>query len=157
MQVDQKLSIADYYRNPRFARKIPSFSGGPHVLEVGDNIYEPLRQHPRAPSGFRQLWNKSHWDDATACAPKPSKAHDISGQFVLVATRFAYFGRDALAIPPEIRPNVPRGQSSQGYATDDPIRVNAFIDYVFRKARGRQVLAAPDAWPEGDDSWQQDH
>jgi hypothetical protein len=155
MQVTEKFSIADYFRSSRFVRKIPPTSGGQHVLSVGDNIYEPLRLHSTAPSAFRQLPNNSHWDGIGVCTPKPSKAHDISGQFVLVSNRFAYFGSEALMIPPELRPNVPRGQSSQGSATRDAARVNAFVGYVFQKARGCQVLAAPHEWQDGDNSWQQ--
>jgi hypothetical protein len=156
MQVTEKLRIADYFRSPRFARKIPPpISGGEYVLSVGDNIYEPIRDNPTAASGFKQVWNQSHWDGAGACTPKPLKEHDVSGQFVLVSTLYAYFGRDALMIPSQFRPNIPRGQSSQGAATHDAVRVHAFVEYVFRSAGRRHVVAAPHSWPHSDNSWRQ--
>jgi putative DNA base modification enzyme with NMAD domain len=155
MQVTEKLSIADYFREPTFANKIPIDSRHNHVVTVGDNIYQPLSAHPIDPSGYRQIWNRSHWDEAGTCSPKPIKRHDISGEFVLISTRFVYFGRSALDVPSDLRPSVPLGQSSQGHVTKDAFRAGRFIEYAFERAHGVQVVGPPHSWPAEDVSWKQ--
>jgi hypothetical protein len=76
------------------------------------------------PGEFRQLANPSHGSK--------SHIHDVNGRLVLIGTRFAYFGRNALVIPGLIRPNIPRGQSAQGSATYDESKARTFIEFPRR-------------------------
>jgi Nucleotide modification associated domain 2 len=78
---------------------------------------------------------------------------DLSGQFVLTSVDFVYFGREAITIPPELRPAVPKGQSGSGVETHDEELAERFIRYAF--ARGSGVLGAPHSWSVGDVSWNQ--
>lgn len=153
MQVAEKLTIADYFRDDRFASKIPKPAASIEIVRAGDNIYRPLVNNPRGPMDFEQLINPHHWDGDDGCGGNTSREHDVNGWYVLVATRFAYFGCNALHIPPELRPEVPRGQSAQGSRTHDDRRAQAFLHYVFEAAQGQRVVGPPHMWPEGDDSW----
>jgi len=42
MQVEEILSYDNYYRDGRFAAKIPDYNKGKVVYKCGDNIYKPL-------------------------------------------------------------------------------------------------------------------
>jgi hypothetical protein len=154
MRVEEKLTIAGYFVDPRFARKIPSLNGGPEVERHGDNIYQPIRVNADVPEHFEQLPNPHHWDSARSCQDERSKGHDVGGRCVLAAQEFVYFGREPLQVPEFARPVVPRGQSRSGTLTPDPELARAFIDFALGKA-SRQVTAPPHVWPDVDDSWRQ--
>ena len=71
----------------------------------GDNAYEPLangeyRQHPSRHS-------KGFTEDAEL------KRKDLSGEFVLVANDFVYFGRSALALPRRFKGIIPARANSR--------------------------------------------
>ena len=152
MRVDEVLSIAGYFSDGRFARKIPSLNGGPEVQRHGDNIYHPIRVNADVPEHFEQLPNPHHWDHVHRREDERSKRHDVGGRRVLVATEFVYFGREPLHVPDFARPVVPKGPSRAGLLTHDAELARAFIDFALGRA-SRQVTAAPHAWPVGDDSW----
>jgi Nucleotide modification associated domain 2 len=105
MQVAEKITFADYWGDPRFAKKIPDIRSKYLKRKRGDNIYEPLatgeyRQHPSGHSkGFTE-------NDEL-------KQIDLSGEFALVATDFVYFGQSTLAVPPRFTSIIPgRGHRS---------------------------------------------
>jgi hypothetical protein len=152
MRVEEVLTIAEYFADGRFSRKIPTLNGGPEVGRHGDNIYHPIRVHADVPEHFEQLPNPHHWDQAHHCEDERSKRDDVGGRRVLVAREFVYFGREPLNVPEFARPVVPRGQSRIGLLTPDWEVARAFIDFALGRA-SRQVAAAPHAWPSGDDSW----
>jgi hypothetical protein len=160
MQVEDKLTFADYFCDPSYNYKIPRLpksagpdagsqkrscepkrltSARPAILMAGDNIYEPLPG-----GGFKQVPNRNH--------NERHKEHDLSGEFVLLSLKFVYFGSDAIVIPHEVRPSIPAGQSGHGSRTHDEDRARRFIEYVFSHSRSG-VLAAPQDWPDGDFSW----
>lgn len=145
MKIDEKISIADYFRDRRFKRKIPDMSARKEIYRAGDNIYRPLCPHPTTANEFEQLRNPNHNDK--------NKTHDLSGENVLIGTEFMYFGRNALTIPPHLRPDVPKGQSAYGAETGDVERARKFIKYVMRKASDRRINGPPHDWPEDDESW----
>ncbi|MBC3365660.1 hypothetical protein HU806_21440, partial [Pseudomonas sp. SWRI154] len=71
---------------------------------------------------------------------------DISGQYVLVADTFYYFGAHAISIPAECRPWLPKGQSAHGRLTP-PEQALCFIQYI--KDRYQPGLHSnPTDWPE---------
>lgn len=145
MQVTRKLPIAAYFLDPAYVGKRPVPAGSP-VDQSGDNIYRPLHAAATDPADFEWVPNPHHSEE--------SKLHDLGGVNVLVSENFAYFGREALYVPPECRPVVPRGQSGQGSRTHDTQRARAFVDFVLRTAQGRKVLGPPHEWPADDLTWQ---
>lgn len=155
MRVSKKVPIAEYYASSSYRSKIPNESARLHVYAVGDNIYRPRVKNASNSRDFEQLLNPHHWDGAARCGPKTSRDDDISGGHVLVGEIYAYFGRDALAIPSSVRPTIPPGQHPQGWLTHDPRRAHAFVEYVFKKANGIRIIAPPHKWPNSDDSWRE--
>lgn len=103
MQIDRKLQIARYFRDPAFAKKIPVRHSARQVERVGDNIYRPRNASASAPSDFTQVPNDSHYDGTKGCTIGESQRRDLSGVYVLIATRFAYFGGVPLLIPSPFR------------------------------------------------------
>lgn len=152
MRVEEVLSLAEYFADGRFARKIPSLDGAPEVERHGDNIYQPIRDRADVPEHFEQLPNLHHWDHAHRCEDQRSKRYDVGGRRVLVATEFVYFGREAIHVPDFARPVVPKGSSRIGVPTRDAELARAFIDFALGRAN-RKVAAAPHDWPAGDSSW----
>lgn len=147
MRVQEKMTLSEYFRDERFQPKIPRRFREARVFKEGDNIYRPLVLNAREAHHFEQLPNPNHVLE--------DRAHDVNGRYVLISTRFVYFGVDALRIPSHLRPDVPAGQSGHGTGTNDPVRVEAFIDYVFHRHANVDVKARPHSWPHSDDSWKQ--
>ena len=108
MHVDEKLRIAEFFLDDRFADKIPSPDSRQAVLRAGDNIYRPRRPDAVLPTDFEQLRNPHHCDGSSNCGVGDDRKRDINGEYVLIGRRFVYFGRESLHIPVELRPVVPR-------------------------------------------------
>jgi hypothetical protein len=141
MQVGEKLSIAEYFRNQKFKNKKPNPQASDFRKRLGDNVYAPLVDSPASENDFRQI------DDF--CHGPGDKHRDLSGLNVLVAKRFVYFGKNALVIPASVRPEVPKGQSAHGSQTHDSQRVAAFLDFVSSRAGlDAAVAGGPHHWPE---------
>lgn len=147
MKIEQKIPIADYYRDRKFRCKIPNIYAKEKISQAGDNIYRPLCPCPVDANDFNQVRNRSHGED--------NKVRDLSGKNVLIGTEFVYFGRNALSVPLHLRPNVPRGQSAQGVETHDVERARKFIEFVMEKASIGRIHGPPHEWPEGDESWRE--
>lgn len=119
-KVAEKLSFDEYWN--RYPNKRPG--NGPGTL-TGDNIYCPDISELE---GYRIVPNYCH---CTSC----QKNKDLRGKYVLVCKEFYYFGGSIdstpLEIPNTVRPNVPKGQISTGYITENP---SSFIDFVRQNA-----------------------
>lgn len=142
MRVGEVLPLERYFADPRFFAKRASHPGESNatcVQGVGDNIYERRGgewiQHPNRSHQLRHL------------------PRDTGGRNALIAGEFFYFGSDALIIPGEIRPRVPKYQSAHGVKTECSALARAFIDYVRSRAPG--IPARPHQWKTGDESWRQ--
>ena len=143
MRVAEKLLIRDYFSGPRFQDKIPDMCAKGPQAKAGDNIYRPLRPGAVVKADFEQLPNANH-------RGKAHQKRDVSGQYVLIADEFYYFGGSALEVPDDYRPTVPEGQSGHGRKTP-PSQAQRFIDYV----RGEYQPGhhgAPHRWPNVSDA-----
>jgi hypothetical protein len=142
MRVDEILPIEDYFLDPRFEAKIPQKGSSDKIHRAGDNIYRALVRSPRDADDYEQIPNDSH--------PPESKARDVSGRNVLVAHagNYFYFGGNALPITVDVRPDIPSGQSRFGQGTNDPRRVQGFLDYV----KGKFDPSRAD-YPAGMNGW----
>jgi hypothetical protein len=89
MRVTTKISIGDYFNDPKYKDKIPNKNS--KKCWVGDNIYRPKISMPSSYRDYELIQNSSH-DDSDI-------KKDISGQYVLISNEFYYFGRNALEIP----------------------------------------------------------
>lgn len=144
MQISEKIPFAEYFNNPLFKKKIPDLTKSQCLYKAGDNIYRPSSAHPSIRE-FEQLQNPYH--------DQFNKDRDLSGRFVLIANKFHYFGRKALNIPNNLRPNVPKGQSAHGALTHDQVTAQKFIEYIVA-GWSAGVHSPPHSWPDGDNSWE---
>jgi hypothetical protein len=140
MQVEEILTFEDYYRDSRFAAKMPDYSKLKIVHKCGDNIYKPM------PNGeFRQL--QSMHSDGINENPK-TKAQDLRGKNILISRKFYYFGSRTLELPKELHVlRVGRGHKN-GFSTDV---ISKFLNFIVKQRTG--VYAAPTRWRQDDDSW----
>ncbi|WP_279615819.1 Nmad2 family putative nucleotide modification protein [Cupriavidus alkaliphilus] len=91
MNVEKKLDLDSYYRDPQFAAKIPRL-GSSLVESCGDNFY--------CKDSSGQLHHTRQTDEHQAQPPGTGiEKQDICGDRVFVGQRFWYFGRNAPAIP----------------------------------------------------------
>lgn len=149
IHVERKLPIADYFREQAYRYKIPDMTSARAIDRAGDNIYKPNRKNAVAPEYFEQLRNPHHWRGTKSCGGSTfHRDKDISGQNVLIASKFVYFGSNALEIPDALRPEVPTGMAPSGWRTHDAKRAEAFIEFVLAAAAGREIIGMPHGWPE---------
>lgn len=144
MEVTKKLTFADYFNSSAYKMKIPKEGESKLVFRTGDNIYRPTFKRAHECDDFVQIENPNHGE--------AEKKKDLSGEYVLVSNKYFYFGKDALEIPREVRPNVPRGQSAHGILTPDQSVVQGFIAYV-SSTHAMGIHGAPHSWPKNDSSW----
>lgn len=122
-RVTKKLTYPEYWE--QYPQKRPNNLDDPHVESYhGDNIYEPrpgYTPNPLDPNSFILHENSHH-------KTLEKKIKDLKGMYVLVCEEFYYFScLSPLDIPIEIRPNIPKVQTSYGTITKD---ASEFIDYV---------------------------
>jgi len=151
MRVAERLSFAEYWRDPRFLAKRPTWRSGPTVSRAGDNAYEPL-----AGGGYRQLPSMHSRKDDGGSPDEERKAHDLGGEWVLASPQgeFWYFGREPVEEPPALARTVFGGslRSFRGHRVErDPAMINEVVAYLSTRPAG--VLAPPHRWPPGDQSW----
>jgi hypothetical protein len=142
MEVDEILDYASYFRDRRFAYKIPDYTRGEVVWKAGDNIYKPL------PDGeFQQL--RSMHSNGDEENPE-TKAHDLGGVNVLVAKNFHYFGASGPELPLHLE-ELKVGRAHKNRFSQETIK--DFLAFISSHPQG--VSASPTNWPSGDISWRQ--
>ena len=140
MQVDEVLPYEGYYRDARFAAKIPDFKKGKVIYKCGDNIYQPL------PNGeFRQL--QSMHSNGSEENPE-RKAHDLGGVNVLVSATFHYFGSSGPELTQELS-ELKVGRAHKNRFSQETIA--KFLQLIASYPKG--INAPPTKWPSSDDSW----
>jgi len=152
MQVAEILRFEAYFRDGRFAAKIPDFTKGAVernvVLKCGDNIYKPLLDHPDSVDDFQQLQSMHSLRKGPLEDPE-SKRRDLSGRNVLVSWNFCYFGSQPLDLPDAMIAALKVGRNHKSKFSDEI--VEAFIEFIGRQPTG--VNAPPSSWPQNNDSW----
>lgn len=83
MQITEKLTLGEYWQDPRFEDRKPGKTPFP------DNLYRPGRN-----GALEQVPNPVH--------EQYDAAKDIRGRNVLLSSRYWYFGRDSVPIPTEL-------------------------------------------------------
>ena len=155
MKVAKKIDYNIYWNEKKYKDKIPNLETNDFIYKCGDNIYQPKNQEAKSPHEFIEIKNKNHWDHKNDNESIDSKIHDVNGRYVLIAEEFYYLGKNAIEIPLEIRPNIPKGQSSNGSLTKDSKIAHSFLEYIKNKYKSG-IYGKPHRWPENDDSWKTD-
>jgi hypothetical protein len=128
MRVTEKITISEYWTDPRFRCKRP-LEDNPKS-QRGDNIYIPS---PVARHGFTQLTNVNH------CARDIKK--DIGGTYVLVSNDFYYFGRAPIDVKC-FNINLANGQSPYGSRTDKYDDLISFLNTNYGQHKNT-IIAHP--------------
>lgn len=103
MQVKEKITFNDYYKDKRFQCKKPKLSSQDTKLQCGDNFYFISKD-----GSYQQKKNNYH--------NKSDEKRDLSSEYVLISdvNDFYYFGSDAIELPEELKQimSVMRGHRS---------------------------------------------
>lgn len=142
MEVEEILDYEQYYRDQRFADKIPDYTKGKVIFKCGDNIYKPLSN-----GEFRQLRSMHSKGDQEN---PDTKAHDLGGVNVLVARTFHYFGASGPELPGHLD-ELKVGRAHKNRFSRETI--SSFLEFIAPHPQG--VNAPPTKWPVGDNSWRQ--
>jgi len=85
MKITEKISFAEYWLDKRYRVKRANLKRKDPVYHCGDNIYKPI-------SRTEYLQKHSRHSNIDGSENIKSKKHDLNGKFVLISTRFSYFG-----------------------------------------------------------------
>lgn len=96
MRVQEALTFAGYWNDPRFARKKPDLRGS-YRLACGDNIYCP------APAGNGWMQLNSYHSQSDGSPFQKHINRDTSVDRVLVSNDFVYFGAEGPEIPEALK------------------------------------------------------
>jgi len=145
MKITEKITYCKYWTDTKYNEKKPNLESKNMEDKAGDNIYMPLFEDARDSLDFKQIENKNHGIDDM---PK-----DLSGLYVLISTRFYYFGSDPIDIDREkFNIRIPISQAPSGWKTDN---AEQFITYVENYAKNTKpiqkgIYAYPHHWERND-------
>ena len=126
MQIDNVISLANYYNDPRFACKKPSKSSW--KTEVGDNIYMEI-------NGLLEA------DPNTSFHKNPKEQQkDKRGNRVFIGKQFVYFGEKAETLPSAFIKCLPPTQGIKYLRHNDSI-YNNFLHW--RKSLDKGIQGNP--------------
>ena len=133
MCVDKKLTYDEYWSHDQYQQKKPIFAGSLKQAQ-GDNIYH------RDDSGrwIQEISRHSHSDPAVA---KMHLERDTKSAFVLIGSRFVYFGQDAPEVPSMLRSRngrhlslsadgTPNGYPARHRNFSEPELEQAFVNWL---------------------------
>ena len=141
MQVDEVLSIADYFNDERYDKKKPDYSeGSAAIYKCGDNIYKRLSN-----GDYEQLKSQHTIDPNKA---ECHKQRDLSGINVLISKKFSYFGRSMVELPRKLQILIPgRGHKCRF----SPEVIQDFCEFISHQPAG--IQDRPCNWRSDNDSW----
>lgn len=96
MRVQEAITFADYWNDPRFVRKKPNLHGS-YRLACGDNIYCP------SPAGIGWIQLNSYHSQEDGSPLQKHIDRDTSVDRVLVSNDFVYFGAEGPEIPEALK------------------------------------------------------
>ena len=146
MRIDEILLFDHYYRDERFAVKIPDFDTGEIVCKCGDNIYEPLSN-----GDFRQL-RSMHSKDKGPEEDLKTKKRDLGGENVLISRNFHYFGSQGPELPDNLS-ELKVGRAHKNKFSQEVI--SRFLRFIATDPKG--ISGPPNKWLSKDQSWRPRH
>lgn len=143
MKVGEKLSLGDYWNDPRFERKRPNLAGS-RMLQFGDNIYRPTGD-----GSWDQIPSHHTYSDGSVNSLNYEK--DTGADAVLISTDFVYWGGEGPEVPEPLR-NLGDGEDivcpGQNHLSNfSRDMVLAFSDW-FHGLEPRGFRGRPGHWPE---------
>lgn len=125
MQMEEKITIEDYWVDPRFQYKKPVINGS-LVQMYGDNFYFKDQKTGK----WKQVDGAHSLEGGRA-----NKEHlkvDTGGRYVLISKTFFYFGDNAVKIPERFWPVCSEGRNMKGPSIPLGIADN-FISWLQNK------------------------
>lgn len=143
MHVEETLSFAKYWSDPRFRSKRPNLSGSRKVA-FGDNIYRP-----DGSGGWAQLDSHHSLHDGS---PNPENVNrDTRIDRVLIASDFIYWGGEGPPVPNPLRNFGDEAEdlcaSTQGHRCNFSGEMVAAAVTWFEEFTKRGRQGRPDQWP----------
>lgn len=114
MQVTEKMTLDEYWKNKKFFKK--RYSDKNSKSRCGDNIY-------RKNSKGEWVQEKNQYHNS----PKAQEA-DTKGKFVLISNNFFYFGKSDVQLPKDFKrlvSKIPRGHKYKGLEKEGEKLVNS--------------------------------
>ncbi|WP_400194255.1 hypothetical protein [Hymenobacter sp. B81] len=122
MQVTAKVTFNQYWTNPAYQDKKPVRNGSKKMM-LGDNIYfrDQTEQWHQAPS---------HHSNVDGSINTDNRDRDTQSAYVLLSTRFYYFGSAAVDIPDGLLQELgyKNGRGHRVYSLEDASRLIAWIE-----------------------------
>ena len=153
MQITEKLTYEEYWKNPRFSGKIPDFTIEDHIQTLGDNIYKPID------GDFEQVFSwrsKEHF--ATEEEWLKQKKEDLQGKYVLISDRkyYYYFGKESIKLPSIELTDILYCDIGHKCIADPEVP-QEFLDFIEDLKQHKKVgfIAQPEIWPKDDESYVQ--
>ena len=122
MKVEEKMSLEEYWDDPRFFYKRPGINGSLTQM-YGDNIY-----HRDSKTNDWIQEDSAHSFEGGTTNLRHLEV-DTGGKFVLISQRFFYFGDKAIRIPDRFRAVCSEGRSVKGPSIPDST-AHGFVQWV---------------------------
>jgi hypothetical protein len=145
MEVGEVIGFEQYWTDPRYLNRRPTWNSASLVDRNGDNIYEP------AGDDFRQM--HSWHSNSDGSENSDNKRRDLGDNYdnnVLVSEQFAYWGGSGPLLPAQLV-FLRIGIGYRCRFTAD--QVEAVESWFETESRG--LLGAPTNWKSGDESWRE--
>ncbi len=122
MKVTEKVTLNEYWNDPRFQQKKPEMFGSLKQM-YGDNIYyyDP----------DKGIWHQSnsHHSNEDGSVNFDNLGNDTSKPCVLISSEFFYFGKDAIQIPEAFKDAF--CHTTQGHKlVRDHVLANRFVEWL---------------------------
>nr|WP_315212954.1 hypothetical protein [uncultured Flavobacterium sp.] len=125
MQVEEKLTLTDYWNDERFQYKKPQVNGS-LVQMYGDNFYH---QNPITNEWIQE--DSAH--SLSTGLPNPGHVKiDTDGKYVLISKMFCYLGDNSILIPEKFWDICSEGRNMKGPSIDKK-NAEKFIKWVVGK------------------------
>ena len=131
---DKKQSFEEYFKDPKFKKKIPNKNSKNEKVRKGDNIYQP----PGSSCGpLRSL--HSHKDNSEK---ENAKRRDLHYDKVLISNNFTYWGRERIPLPKNLTFLI----IARGYRNHfSPEQIKTFMKFA-KKYQHQGRVGYPTKW-----------
>lgn len=132
MKVEEKITFNEYWTDSRFINKKPILSGS-RKYQYGDNIYHKENNE----------WNQSpsHHSEEDGSPNLLNIKTDTQYDGVLISSVFYYFGRNSIALPPNLQEIIKIGR---GHKYIDSDLHNKLFDFLNKNPLG--INGNPSDW-----------
>ncbi len=126
MEVTEKITFAEYWKDPRFAYKKPIVNGSRKVF-WGDNIYH------RDANTNDWVQADSHHSLEDGSVNTTNLLTDTGGVYVLISANYLYFGAEAIIVPNPWNDSLFPERSFRNIKNLDEANVRGLVGWISNK------------------------